>query len=124
MDPVELSKDLILNSDDLKVERVLVKEWGGYVYLHTLMGKERDQFENSVLQNDGKVDVRGLRARLIIYAVRDATGKPIFTMDDLGLLQKKSSAVMQRLFAKIKTMNAIGDEEVEEMVKNSGADQN
>ena len=40
-----LSKEQILQADDLKTETVEVPEWGGDVLLRELRGRERDAFE-------------------------------------------------------------------------------
>ena len=49
-----LSKADILRADDIKTIEVAVPEWGGSVLLRGLTGRERDLFEESILDQTGK----------------------------------------------------------------------
>ena len=48
MADVLLSRDDILGSDDLRLERVDVPEWNGVLYVRVMTAGERDQFEAEV----------------------------------------------------------------------------
>ena len=46
---MRLSRDDILKAEDLTTEEVDVPEWGGTVLVRGLTGRERDEFEASVM---------------------------------------------------------------------------
>ena len=44
-----LTRDQILQANDLVTETVEVPEWGGSVFVKSLTGVERDQFEAAIV---------------------------------------------------------------------------
>ena len=40
-----LTKDAILQAQDSKLEKLEVPEWGGHVFIKSMSGTERDNFE-------------------------------------------------------------------------------
>jgi len=44
-----LTRDAILEAQDLQHEEVYIPEWGGSVRVRTLTGAERDAFEQSIV---------------------------------------------------------------------------
>jgi len=78
---VRLSKDDILHAEDLRTEEVDVPEWGGTVLVRGLTGRERDEFEGSVLEQRGQKTVTNtanVRAKLAVKCVVDDTGQRVF----------------------------------------------
>ena len=62
-----LTKEQILESDDLKTEVVDVPEWGGEVTIRIMSGTERDAFEQALYESAPKnkgVSLKNIRARL------------------------------------------------------------
>lgn len=121
-----LDRDAILAADDLKLEEVEVPEWGGCVYVRTLPGAERDEFDQAIYDARGKgdaVDVRGVKVRLLVAALCDADGLPVFGPEDAEALNAKSSRVLDRLFDVAQTLNGLTADDVEELAKNSESDQ-
>ena len=96
----QLTREDILNADDLKVENVEVPEWGLTAWIRTLTGAERDRFEASMLVDAkaGKLNLRNLRARLVVESLVDKDGNKIFKVSDAEALGAKSAAALQRLF--------------------------
>lgn len=118
-----LTKEQIVETQDLKTETVNVPEWGGDVILTTMSGKRRDEWENLVQsrQVNGKVkDIRGIKNTLLALTMVDEYGVQLFEGDDgIDELAQKSGAVIDRLFEKAQRLNALSDEDVEELRKNS-----
>ena len=45
-----LTREQILKADDMTTERVPVPEWGGEVLVKSLTGRQRDEFEGSMIE--------------------------------------------------------------------------
>lgn len=116
-----LSRDDILNADDLKSEAVKVPEWNGTVYIRTMTGEERDRFEASLVRMDGvKFEdiTRNLRARLVCLTAVDKEGKSLFTLDDIEAVGGKNSKALDRLYDVAERINGLTDKDVEDLEKN------
>jgi hypothetical protein len=64
-----LNKSEILAMDDLKTEDVFVPEWNAWVKVRSLNASERDHFEASTVQRNGKrvtTNLENIRARLCL----------------------------------------------------------
>ncbi len=119
-----LTKDEILKADDLPTEVVEVPEWSGSVTVRTMTGTERDSFEASITQKRGgsvEVNMTNLRAKLCALTMIDENGERYFADSDVAELGKKSSAVLDRIFAVAQKLNGFGQDDIEELAKNSGA---
>ena len=113
-----LSKDQILEADDLKSEIVSVPEWGGDVRVRMMTGTERDAFEASVFDakgKDSKINMKNLRAKLIVLTVIGEGGEKLFTDADVEVLGGKSAKALDKVFAIAQQINGIGQKEVEEL---------
>lgn len=106
-----LTRDQILQFDDLKREEVNVPEWGpgATVFVRTMTGSERDRFEAAFLR-----DRSDTRARLAVATVCDEQGKLLFTPADMPAISRKSSAALDRIFAVAMRLSRIGKEDVAE----------
>jgi len=113
-----LTKDQILNSDDLVKELVTVPEWGGDVYVRTLTGTERDLFESKIMGKNGGVNMQDLRARLCSLTITGEDGERLFEESDIKALGKKSAKALSRVFNVAQELNKISDDDVEELTKN------
>lgn len=121
-----LTREAILNVDDLPRELVAVPEWGGEVYVRALTGAERDAFEQSIVEQRGKstrMNLRNIRAKLVSLAVIDGNGNRIFSDDDVKWLGNKSAAALDRIFEVAQRLSGLRDEDVDELAKNSENDQ-
>lgn len=125
-EPRILGRDDILSANDAKTEIVSVPEWGGSVIVKALNGEERDRYETSItIQRKGDIsyNLENARAKLVVLSVVDEDGKQLFTQQDIRALGRKSSAALQRVFLKARELSGLSDDDMEEMVGNSSADQ-
>jgi hypothetical protein len=117
-----LTRDAILQAQDLPKELVEVPEWGGEVYVRTLTSAERDSFEQSIVEQKGKstkMNLSNLRAKLVALTVVDENGKRLFSDKDAELLGQKSAIALNRIFDVAQRLSALSQEDVEELTKNS-----
>jgi hypothetical protein len=132
-----LSKADILAADDLALEKQIVPEWPkngepGEVYLKSLSGLEREQWEKETVLYQEYTDRTGtvkqktvikrdlFRAKLLALVIVDEEGNRMFTShEDLVGLSGKSAQVLERFFNRAMEMNGLNRKEVEELEKNS-----
>lgn len=114
-----LNKQQILESKDILTETVKVPEWGGEVLVRGITLAEKDDWTDSIM-SDGKADIKGASAKLCVLCMRNEDDDSlIFGMDDVPALQEKSAAAMDRIFQVAQRLSGIGQEDIEETVKNS-----
>jgi hypothetical protein len=121
-----LSKDQIFNVNDIPVEDVSVPEWGGEVRVRGLTGTERDRFESDSLMNrkgSQEVNLKNLRARLIVACAIDESGQPLFTLGDVMRLGQMSARALTRVFAVAQRLSGMDDEDLNELTGNLEPDQ-
>ena len=114
-----LTRDLILEADDLVRETVDVPEWGGQVIVRTMTGTERDTFELNVTEQRRAKRQPNLRALLAALTIVDENGGRVFSEDDAVRLGLKSAGALDRVFAVAARLNCIGQGDVEALEKNS-----
>ena len=116
-----LTRDAILQADDLPMETVSVPEWGGEVLVRGLTGTERDAFEESVLTGKGKqrdVSMQNVRAKLVSRCLVDEEGERLFSDADVRALGQKSAAALTRVFDVAQRLSGLSPDDVEELEKN------
>ena len=106
-----LSKDAILAADDLPRETVNVPEWGGEVLVRSMSGTDRDAFEASLIEKDGRME--NVRARLVALTLCDAQGDRLFDDSEIVTLGRKSARALDRVFSVAQRLNGIGVEQVD-----------
>lgn len=127
-----LTREALLQKDDLKVEKVELSK--GYVFVREMTGHEKDVWEQSMLKqkpsgnkNKGveyETTLEDFRAKLAVVTVCDAEGNLLFKPEDARVLNKMMSATnMERIVTAAQKLNAISEQEKEELLKNSEADQ-
>lgn len=110
-------RDMILQANDLPVEKVEVPEWGIDVYIKTMSGAERLQLEKD-LSKDAKSDGPAM-CRVVCATLSNKDGELLFNYpDDIELLNKKSVKVLHRLFDIALSVNALGKSDVDALQKN------
>jgi hypothetical protein len=118
-----LTKQEILSALDIEEKTVSVPEWGGDVLVRGLTGKQRDAFEKSLLTGKGKnreVNTDNARAKLLTLCVIDPeTKKPLFSQGEIEALGNKSGRALSRVYDVATELSGIGEEEIEELTKNS-----
>ncbi len=120
-----LTRDAILQAQDLPTEQVHIPEWGGDVLVRALTGAERDKFEQSIVEQRGKntrMNLQNIRAKLVALTVVDEQGNRIFKDEDVKWLGNKSAAALDRIFEVAQRLSGLRDEDVEELAKNSESD--
>lgn len=123
----KLTRQDILDADDRQMEVVEVPEWGGSVNVIGLSGTERDDFESSLLVRQGKkreVSTHNVRSKLAVRCIVDDNRTPIFSIEDIQRLGLKSASALTRVFEVAQRLSGLGDQDVEELAKNSATDQN
>ena len=113
-----LNRQQILDCKDILSETVQVPEWDGEVLVQGLTLAEKDSWTECIL-SDGKVKMKGATALLCALCMRDENGVRIFSSGDMDELDKKSAAALDRVFQVAQRLSGIGQEEIEETVKNS-----
>jgi hypothetical protein len=116
-----LDKKTILNADDLPREQVVVPQWGGEVFVRTLTGTERDEFEQSCLTSRGKnkeMNLKNIRARLCVLCICQEDGTRLFDARDVEALGKKSSSALDLIFSVAQKLNGLSGEDTEELAGN------
>jgi len=124
-----LSREEILQAQDLPIEEVEVPEWGGSVLVRGLTGAERDAFEQSIMPPDQmngkkkgkrvKPDLRNFRAKLVSLCVVDEQGNRLFKSEDVEVLGKKLGVALQRVFEVAQRLSGLDEETEEEFEGNS-----
>ncbi len=120
-----LSKQEILDADDLETREVDVPEWGGSVLVKALSGKDRDAYEASLTMKKGKNYERNLhnvRAKLVARCVIYEDGSRMFTDAEVNALGAKSAAALDRVFEVCAEMSRLSEEDVEELAGKSDSD--
>ena len=121
-----LDRAAILAVPDITTEDVEVPEWGGVVRVRGLTASQRDKFEADSLQGKGRntsVNLHNLRARLVATCLVGESGAPVFAERDIYELGQKSASAIDRIYDVATRLSGIGENDVEELTKNSGSDQ-
>lgn len=126
-----LGRSELLKKDELKVKRVEL-EGEDYVFIRQMTGRERDRFDQTLMTE--KKDRRGnttyernlrdFRAKLVSMTVCDENGTLLLTHEDVKTLsENKSAAFLEKLVEEAQELNRISEEDKENLIKNSEADQ-
>ena len=122
-----LTRDLLLKKEELEVVKVdLGKD--EFVYVRQMTGRERDNFEQSLIKEtkDAKGAVTGydralgdFRAKLAVVTLSDEKGELLLDSKDYSRLSQHMSARRLELIVNAaQKLNAITEEDKEELVKN------
>lgn len=114
-----LTRDQILQVDDLKYEEVEIPEWGEGcgVRVRTMTAVERDQLVNAAFA-DGERNAENFRARLCALCVVDEAGKNLFSFNDARALGRKSTISMERIAEVALRLSGLGVVALEDTKKN------
>ena len=128
-----LTRDSILGTDDIIVERVPVPLWGGDVFVRSLTAAERDDFESTLMVTkttrnkrgknvkDRDLNMKNARAKLVQLTVckSDTDKSQMFTTDDVISLGKKSGASLDLIYDVAARLAGITDNDLDEIEKKS-----
>ena len=129
---VILTREALLQRDDLKIEKVELTR--GHVFVREMTGHEKDVWEQSMLKQKPNGDrnkaveyettLEDFRAKLAVVTVCDAEGALLFEPKDVKILNKMMSATnIERIVAVAQRLNAVTEKDKEDILKNSEADQ-
>lgn len=118
-----LNKESILSFNDIKVEKVLIPEWDGFLYVRTISGADRDMWEEWVktengIPLEGKLNFKNARAKFAVLVCCDEKGERIFNNTDVEQLTKKSGSGLDRIFEAGSKINKMNQEALDETEKN------
>lgn len=116
-----LTKDQILGSRKNTFFPLEVPEWGGTINVRIMSGRERDKFEQDIMERKGKeitVNMENYRARLCSFCIGDDEGNRIFSDKDIATLGEKEGNVLDRIFKFAQKINGLSEKETEEIEKN------
>ena len=107
----------ILGADDITSVRLEVPEWGGHLYVRVMTGRERDHMENECQAaiKDGRAAPTNFRSKLAVACCCDDQGQALFTAEQVDELAGKSAAALDLVFEAAMKINAMTDDDVEEL---------
>jgi len=118
-----ITKESIKSQQDVKIEKVEIPEWNDFIYVKSMSGKERDQFENEMYSRgeNGEMvsNLENLRARMIVLTACDDKGNRIFKDADAEWLGEKNAAALNRIFNKANELSGFRKQDIDKLVKNS-----
>lgn len=109
-------RDAILTAQDWKTIKVNVPEWNCDVYIRTMSGLQRSEFEQAVYK-DGKPETKHFFSQLLCRCLCDDKGNLIFSIEDVAALSDKSATVLARLSEQAAQLNRIDSESAAETKK-------
>jgi hypothetical protein len=120
-----LGKEAIFSAEDRAYEVVPCPEWGGEVRMRSITGRERDSYEQSLIDQRGgdrKVDTRNARAKLIVLSAVDEAGTRLFSEADITALGRKNARPIDRLFDAARRLSGLSEEDVEKLAEDFVSD--
>lgn len=122
-----LNRDSLIKREKLEVRKVDLGN-GEFVYVREMTGRERDNFERSLMKeirdktgklNDYETNIRDFRAKLAVCTVSDEKGDLILRPEDYNELSKNMRiSKLEKIMEVAQEVNAISSQDREEMVKN------
>lgn len=103
-------------------ETVAVPELGGDVIVQGMSGKQRDEWERSLIIGRGKrrdVDTQNIRARLVVRCLVDEGGQRLLTDADADLIGNVRVDVLNRIFEVAQRLSGVSDGDIDELKKSS-----
>jgi len=125
-----LTRDQILQADDIAIKEIEVEEWGGVAYIRQLTRGEQDaymerRFKPSMSQKgreqqiSSTINLFGHDAWLVAQGICDEDGKRLFETKHVKELEKKSGEVVGRIAKEILEHSGM-KEDVEELDNDLG----
>lgn len=126
-----LNKQKLLEKEHLDVVKVDLGD-DDWVFVRQMTGHERDAFERSLIHRfkdvKGRYDydmrLEDFRAKLAVHTVCDDKGNLVLQPENYQQLSKNMSALrLEKIINEAQRINAITEEDKEELVKNFDAAQ-
>ena len=115
---MELTREQILEAEDVEILRVETPEWGGHVFVQTVIADESYAHSRSRLDDNGELMETNLIVDYCAFVMCNSKGERIFANDDVEKLGKKNTKTLMRVYEAGKKLNG---EDLEELEKNSEA---
>jgi hypothetical protein len=116
-------KDQIISTADCQREEVHVPEWDCTFYIRSITAQEIDAWQCETLTYDKDRNVvinrQNVRSRLLVRCMVDEAGQRIFADNEALLLGSKNNKVVERLYKIAERLNAVTEEDIKELSKNS-----
>ncbi len=120
-----LTKEDILNAEDIHFEAVDVPEWATgkrlKVRLRTLSGKDRDAYQASLLVDPAtgsqEVRLQNATARLLSHCIVNGDGSLMFSEDEVSDLGEKSGIALNRVYMVASRLAALTKADLEELIE-------
>ena len=123
-----LNSSKLLEREELQIQKVEFEN-GDFIFVRQMTGHERDTFENSLLKKnrDGKGNIVSIeqntddfRAKLAVVTICDDKGNLLLKPTDYPQLSKNMSAKrLEKIINVAQKINAITEEDKENIIKNS-----
>lgn len=109
-------RNKILSSRPTKLTPVTIEEWGDVtIFIREMTVSQRDEFESGQVKRneDGtsSLELRGLKARLVVLTACDEEGNPIFSEEDIPDLMETGAAGLERAFTVAQRVNRMRKED-------------
>lgn len=108
-----LTREQILQAQDLRTETIDVPEWGGELVIRALTMQQLYDIKESSFSGG---ENRPLRGTILTFCA--GVAEPTFTLADYDELKKKSAAV-EKVVGKILKLSGIGTNALDDAIKNS-----
>jgi len=124
-----LNKEELLKKEELKIEKVELSK--GHVYVREMTAHEKNVWDTSLMKkipgrgriSEYEVSLDDFNAKLAVVTLCDKDGNLLFKPEDTKLLSKSLTASnMDKIITMAQKLNAISQEDKEEMLKNSEAE--
>ena len=114
-----LTKNAILDTEARTYKTIHIEEWGGDLRLRSLVGRERDAYEQSLSVTRGnktKPNLENFRARMVALCAVDEAGDLLFTNHvDMAALGEKNAGGLFKAYKACQELNGMGDDEEDEV---------
>jgi hypothetical protein len=120
-----LTRDDILRLGQSPAEftKVEIPEWGGHVFIKTMTGRERDNYEISQVEGKGenrKVNLVNARAKLVAAVTYDSTKRKMFSKEDVLALGNLHAKPLTRIYKVAQDTSGLTDEDMEDLTAAMG----
>jgi hypothetical protein len=114
-------REIIMTTNDIRTDLVVVKEWGNKSFLiRTMNGEERSRFFDLCTDKKGNLDSEKLFIYIIIFTVTDPDnpGELVFLPEDYEKLRKKSGTALDKLSRVAMRLNGLTRDDIKDAEKN------
>ena len=106
-----LTREDILQADDLKRIEVKVPEWNGSVYVRQLNGEDGVAMVEAMRDSEGNIVASRMIPVTVAFTACDEEGNLLFAINDVEAIGKKSARALKRIFEVSNALNSISEED-------------